>query len=409
MATESQKLSQQEIDALLEMLPHEEEEEAAIVEATPTEEESAPKKQKPSAQPQRYDFRSPTKLSKEQVWTLQMIHENLAKRLTAFLSVYLRSKVQVTLSTLDQGAYAVFVSDMPNPTITFIVRLLPLPGRTILGMGPDLALAIIDRMLGGAGKLHTRTRELTNLENALLRKAVQKILGELAGAWSNVVQLEPRIEGVVMNPLFAGVAFPSDSTLLAVFDVFFEESPGTMTILIPFSVLDPIAQDMSAGMWGRRPEGGAAGSKSLYLKHMATHLAQIKIPVSVRLTTLKLDLRDIVDLQPGDVLLMDAEKDGLAKVYLSNRHKCWGRVGTIDGRMAVQITELIEPEHTPLEIPLTESETEAADTESQKPAAPEPAAQESEPSSPAGASELLHLMEGGELEAVGGTDERATG
>ncbi len=405
MATESQKLTQQEIDALLEMLPHEAEE----AEAAPATQEATLSKKR-STEPQRYDFRSPTKLSKEQVWTLQMIHENLAKRLTAFLSVYLRSKVQVTLSTLEQGTYAVFVADMPNPTITFIVRLLPLPGRTILGMGPDLALAIIDRMLGGAGKLRTWSRELTNLENALLRKAVQKILAELAGAWSNVVQLDPKIEGVVMNPLFAGVAFPSDSSLLAVFDVFFEESPGTMTILIPFSVLDPIAQDLSAGMWGRRPESGAA-TKSVHLKHMAAHLARIKIPVSVRLTTLQLDLKDLIHLQPGDVLLMDTRKDQWAKVYLANRHKCWGRVGTVDGRMAVRIEEIIEPEYAVPEIPLPEAaETATASTPAEK-AAPEnaaPATPVSEPVTSPSAEEPPSADAHTTAEIPGGADEQRT-
>lgn len=395
MAAESQKLTQQEIDALLELLPHEEE-----GEEPPIQVDSIQQRER-GPEPQPYDFRSPTKLSKEQVWTLQMIHENLAKRLTAFLSVYLRSKVQVTLSTLDQGVYAVFIADMPNPTITFIVRLLPLPGRTILGMGPDLALAIIDRMLGGAGKLRTWSRELTNLENALLRKAVQKILAELAGAWSNVVQLEPKIEGVVMNPLFAGVAFPSDSTLLAVFDVFFEESSGTMTVLIPFSVLDPIAQDLSAGMWGRGPESGLPGTKSVHLKHMATHLAQIRIPVSVRLTTLQLDLRDIVDLRPGDVLIMEAHKDGLAKVYLGNQHKCWGRIGTVDGRMAVQIEEIVEPEHASLEIPLEEPEGRSAEGEHA-----ESTVQEPEPTSPVTAPEPSPA-EQPESEPLGGAHERA--
>ncbi len=398
MAGESQKLTQQEIDALLEMLPHEESEEG--------EELAAPvisRQQKRTAKPERYDFRSPTKLSKEQVWTLQMIQENLAKRLTAFLSVYLRSKVQVTLSTLDQGVYAVFIADLPNPTITFIISLRPLPGRTILGMGPDLALAIIERMLGGAGVLHTQSRELTNLEIALLRKAVEKILEELAGAWGNIVQLEPKIEGVVMNPLFAGVAFPSDSTLIAVFDVFFEESSGAMSILIPFSVLDPIAQDLGSGMWGRRANGRASSAESAFLKQMAAHLAQIKIPLSVRLTTHQLDLKDIAELQPGDVVLLEAHKDRLAKVYIGNRHKCWGRIGTVDGRMAVQIEEIIEPDEFELSEPRTsETREEPSANEDQEPPESEP-----EPPSPAVVEDMSgeHQVE---PEPSGGADDRQT-
>lgn len=338
---ESQKLSQREIDALLEMLPQEEEaeEEAEAPTAPPPSGTQEPEGVQP------YDFRGAVKLSKEQVYTLQVVHENLAKRLTAYLSVYLRSKVQVTLSALDQGTYAVFISDMPMPTITHIVKLAPLPGRVLLGLQAEVAIAIIDRMLGGAGTGRAQSRELTDLEVTLLRKAVEKILAELVGAWESIVELEPTIEGVVMNPLFAGIAFPSDSALLAVYDVFFEESSGTMSITIPFSVLDPIGQELSSGMWGRRAADGTRGDEDEFTRQMAAHLAQINVPLSVRLSTPPLDLEEIGDLQPGDVLLLDAFKEGLlAKVFLGGKHKFWGRPGILGKRMAVQIERVIKPE-----------------------------------------------------------------
>ena len=73
-------LSQKEIDALLSALP---------------------KDGSPSPEPSRfsgsariYDFRSPDKFSKEQIRTLQMIHENFARRLGSLLSAYLRTTAQ---------------------------------------------------------------------------------------------------------------------------------------------------------------------------------------------------------------------------------------------------------------------------------------------------------------------------
>lgn len=334
MADESQKLSQQEIDALLEMLPQESEE----AEAQP------PTTQQEQPDVQAYDFRGSVKLPKEQTWTLQMIHEDLAKRLTAFLSVYLRSKVQVTLSALEQGTYAVFISDMPTPTITYIVSLSALPGRIILGIQADLAIAIIDRMLGGTGLSQAQSRELTSLETGLLRKAVEKILDELAGAWENITEIEPIIEGVVMNPLFAGVAFPSDSALLTAYDVFFEDSSGTMNITIPFSVLDPIAQELSSGMWGRRTASRSGVGSDELMRQMAAHLAQIKVPLSVRMTTPGLHLEEMSDLEAGDILLLDARADAMARIYIGGQHKGWGRPGRIGRRLAVQIEKVIESE-----------------------------------------------------------------
>ncbi len=333
LATEAPKLTQQEIDALLEALPQEAEAAAR---------RSPGRKQKHEVQP--YDFRSPVKFSKEQIWTLQIIHENLAKRLTASLSVYLRSKVQVSLRSVDQGTYAVFIADMPRPIIAYIISLRPLPGRIILGIGPELSTAIIDRMLGGTGLIQAHSREVTDLELALLRKAAEKILTDLVEAWAGIVRLEPRIEDVVLNPMFAGVAFPTDAAVLAVFDVYFEQSSGIMNMTIPFSVLDPVAQELSSGMWARRLTRGTTNTTDALLRQMVAHLLQINVPLSVCWTTSQLKLEEIAGLRAGDILLLDTRRDGLVKVFVGGQQKYWGRPGTVDNRMAVQIEQIVEPE-----------------------------------------------------------------
>lgn len=360
MAGESPTLTQQEIDALLEgAIPQE-----GRLTAGP----SPINRQRHDVQP--YDFRSPVKFSKEQIWTLQIIHENLAKRLTASLSVSLRSKVQVSLNSIEQGTYAVFIAEMPRPIIAHIVTLHPLPGRIILGIGPELSTAIIDRMLGGTGLIQTQPREVTDLELALLRKAVGKILSDLAEAWSGIITLEPRIDDVVLNPMFAGVAFPTDAAILAVFDVFFEHGSGIMNMTIPFSVLDPVARELSSGMWTKRLAHGTTDISNRLIQQMVSHLAQIEVPLSVCLTTSQLTLEEISDLQPGDILLLDTHRDGWAKVLVGGRQKYWGRPGVLGNRMAVQIEQVIESELPELEIPKrfrneqpTNSEQHAEDAE----------------------------------------------
>ncbi|MFQ5859704.1 MAG: flagellar motor switch protein FliM [Anaerolineae bacterium] len=340
MADELQKLTQQQIDSLLQSLRQEAEERAGQPPVARQEHEVQP-----------YDFRSPVKFSREQIWTLQIIHENLAKRLTASLSVYLRSKVQVSLTSVDQGAYAVFIADMPRPIVAHIVSLRPLPGRIILGIGLELATAIIDRMLGGTGLIHARPRKVTDLELAVLGKAVGSILADLAEAWSGHVELEPAIEDVVLDPMFAGVAFPSEAAIRAVFDVYFEKSSGVMNFTIPFSVLDPVAQELTSGMWASRPGHGTIESTQEFLRQMAAHVAQVDVPLSVRLTTSQVNLDEIAGLRAGDILLLDTRRDGLARVLVGSRQKYWGRPGTLDNRMAVQIEQVMESGVSNLAIP----------------------------------------------------------
>jgi flagellar motor switch protein FliM len=344
MADESQKLSQAEIDALLGLLPQDagtEEPEKSSPDTVPAQEQNI----------QPYDFHSPVKFSKEQVWVLQMIHEHLAKRLTPTLSVYLRSKVQVNLSSLEQGNYTVFMASMPSPNIIHLVSLRPLPGRIILGIELNLAMAFMDRMLGGPGEVQAKSRELTSLGLGLVRKLMKHILVELKASWDNILEVEPEIDDVTMNPLFAGVAFPTDSVVLAMFDVFFQDVSGSISIIIPFSVLDPIAKDLNSDMWGRGTTHSSTEADQLLWQQLATHLTRVKIPLSMRMTASHLDLAEIASLRAGDIFLLDTRRDGLVKIFVGDRHKYWGRPGTVGNRMAVQIEQIIKAEPAEMAIP----------------------------------------------------------
>ncbi|MBS1254007.1 MAG: Flagellar motor switch protein FliM [Anaerolineales bacterium] len=353
MAGESTKLTQEEIDALLEAAPEGAEEPQELEEAGLSE----GGERQTQAKVEMYDFRSPAKYSKGHIWTLQMVHENLAKRLTSSLAIYLRARVQVNLAALDQGTYAVFSSEMPNPGITYVISLKPLPGRIVLGLAPELGRAILDRMLGGVGLRQTEAGEMTEMELMLVRKAVDRILDELTTAWADIIDLNATVEAVVMNPLFAGVAFPTDSALLAMYDVFLEDVSGLMSIVLPFSVLDPIAQDLTAGRWSKSLRSRESEEDGRSLRKMAAHLHQVSIPLSVRLVASQLSLGEIAGLQAGEVLILGTHRESQARVLVGGREKYWGQPGTLNGRMAIRIEKAVDS--GPLDLSILEKAVDA--------------------------------------------------
>lgn len=96
-----------------------------------------------------YDFRRPNKFSKDQVRTLVMLHENFARLLSTSLSTYLRTVVRAEVASVDQLTYEEFTKSLQNPTIMNILSLKPLEGNVIFEFSPNLAFAMIDRLLGG--------------------------------------------------------------------------------------------------------------------------------------------------------------------------------------------------------------------------------------------------------------------
>lgn len=322
MSEESEKLSQREIDALLSVTRNS---------ASPASSTQTGKKVRP------YDFRSPVKFSKEQLWTLQMMHEMLAKRMMATFSVYLRSKTHVTIAYLEQGTYASFIADMPKPTVAFIISMKPLAGRIMLEIRPELATILIDRMLGGGGVVQMETRQVTDLELILVRKAVDKILVDLKGVWESVVELQPEVEDVVLNPHLAGLAIPTDAAVLVIAEIRFEENSGALSITIPHAVLEPVLQRLSSTRWTARLAQPDRRASDESLQRVSRHMVNLRVPVSVQLGKVSLALDELVNLRVGDFLALDTRRDELLKVFVSDCHKYYGRPGLVGNRVAVTV------------------------------------------------------------------------
>jgi flagellar motor switch protein FliM len=140
-------LSQDEIDALLN----------AISSGEVNEEEySAVGEQK---KVKIYDFKRPDKFSKDQIRTLQMMHETFARLATTGLSAQLRALVGVHVASVDQLTYEEFIRSIPNPTTLAVINMDPLKGSAILEMDPSISFTIIDRLFGGKGESAKINRE----------------------------------------------------------------------------------------------------------------------------------------------------------------------------------------------------------------------------------------------------------
>ena len=128
-------LSQSEIDALLNALN------TGEVDVTDIREDQADSKAK------RYDFKSPKKLAKDQLKTLQIIHENFSRTLNTFLSGYLRTYVQTEVLSVEELSYYEFSNSIVNPALLAIVDFYPLDGQIIIDMSSVIAFTVIDRIL----------------------------------------------------------------------------------------------------------------------------------------------------------------------------------------------------------------------------------------------------------------------
>jgi flagellar motor switch protein FliM len=301
-----------------------------------------------------YDFKRPDKFSKEQIRTVSIMHETFARLTTTALSAQLRSLVQVHVASVDQLTYEEFIRSIPNPTTMGVINMDPLKGSAIMEIDPAITFSIIERLFGGRGEGAKVSRDLTEIESSVMEGIIVRILGNMREAWSQVVDLRPRLGQIETNPQFSQIVPPTEMVILVTLETKVGDVEGMMNFCIPYLTIEPIISKLSAQYWYSSVRSGGTTEN---LKIIQNRLSSVSVPLIVEIGSMELTVGDVLSLSVGDVVkLKDSliSEDMILKV--GDQQKFWCRAGQISNKLAVQVTGLIEE-------PATESVEELLEEE----------------------------------------------
>ncbi len=320
-------LSQSEIDKLLSALSD------GSVSAEEVKADEEQKKVKT------YDFKRPDKFSKDQIRTLFMLHESFSRLLNTYLSTHLRTMVNVEVASVEQLTYQEFVQCPANPSVISILAVPPLKGNIIMEVNTEIAFAFIDRVFGGEGKSGIKPRVLTEIEEAVMRRFVDKATSHLKEAWANVVEFYPSLEATESNPQFTQIVPPSDMVVIVTIQMKVGEVEGMMNICIPYLVLEPVMSKLTTTFWV-----AASVSKDddpEQVKILQKKIERTKVPFLVEMGDINITINEFLTLGFGDVLQLDTKVDDELKCRIGRKAKFFCRPGTSGKKMAVQITRIL--------------------------------------------------------------------
>ncbi len=298
---------------------------------------SQSKRKKPKIKP--YDFKRPDKFSKDQIRTLQMIHETFARFVTTSLSAQLRALVHVHVASVDQLTYEEFVKSLPNPSTLAIVDMQPLEGSSVFEIDPSIVFTIIDRILGGKGYSTNLSRELTDIEISVMERIVQKILASLRESWANVVDLKPKLDKIEANPQFVQIVAPNDMVVLVTLETKVSEVEGMINLCIPYIILEPIVNKLSAQFWYSSIRKRSTEEQ---IENLKSRIGEIYMPVKVEIGKARLTIGEIIRLQRGDVVKLDIHADQPFILKVRDSAKFFCIPGIQKMKMAAKIIKSVE-------------------------------------------------------------------
>jgi flagellar motor switch protein FliM len=321
-------LSQDEIDALLTTVS--------------TGEEEAAKEQRKDSGPRSviaYDFKHPNRVSKDQIRTLENMHDNFAGHYGSSLSAILRTIVDVDLVSVDQITYSEFIMSLVTPSCTYTFGAPPLDAVCLVDFNPTLTFSLIDRMFGGNGKILETERELTGIEKSVMSRLARSLYKDVERSWENIVELKTEQKSFETNPQFIQIVPPGETVVVVSFQIKLFQSTGLLTICYPYVALEPVVSKLSGQNWidatKKKNLDTDRNINLVNLQSIQTELAAVLMKSHIR-------MRDFMDLKLGDILPTEAKITEPMDVYVNRHKKFRARPGLSGKKRAVQILEVCE-------------------------------------------------------------------
>ncbi|KZE65879.1 flagellar motor switch protein FliM [Fictibacillus phosphorivorans] len=320
-------LSQNEIDALLSALS------TGEMDAEELKKEESENKVKV------YDFKRALRFSKEQIRSLTRLHENFARLLTTYFSAQLRTYVQIGVASVDQLPYEEFIRSVPKMTLLNVFEAQPFEGRILMEVNPNIAYAMLDRVMGGSGAGMNKIENLTEIETRIMSQLFENTLDSFKEAWTSVIELDPFMVDLEVNPQFLQMVSPNETVVVISLNTTIGETSGMINICLPHVVIEPIIPKLSVHHWMQNKKKTRIPGETEFIEQK---LKNALLPFKVELGSSEMSIEEFLHLSIGDCIELDQRINQPLVIKVENNPKFYGQPGKMKKKLAVQIIETIK-------------------------------------------------------------------
>jgi flagellar motor switch protein FliM len=334
MSTNAKELlSQDEIDALLHG-----------VDSGKVETEGPPPAAKDEAR--NFDFTSQDRIVRGRMPTLEMVNERFARLFRIGLFNMLRRSPELSVVGIEMAKFGEYTHSLFVPTSLNLVRIKPLRGTALFIFEPRLVFSVVENFFGGDGRLATKIegREFTPTESRVIQLLVRQAFADLKEAWSPVMDLDFEYLNSEVNPHFANIVSPSEIVVVSRFHIELEGGGGDLHITIPYSMIEPIRDQLDTGIQSDR-----MGRDERWIIALREQLKDAEVEIGSELARCHLSVRDLMKLKAGDIIPISMPKS--LDLCVEKLPVFRGNFGVSGGRNAIRINEVINRSQKPNALP----------------------------------------------------------
>ncbi len=285
---------------------------------------------------QSYDITSQDRIVRGRMPTLEMINERFARYTRISLFNLLRRSSHVTAGGVQIMKFGEYVHTLFVPTSLNLVKMRPLRGSALFVLDAKLVFKLVDNFFGGDGR-HAKIegREFTPTEIRIVQKVLEQVFVDLKEAWSTVLPLNFEYIGFEVNPSMANIVSPSEVVVVSTFHVELDGGGGDMHINIPYSMIEPVREELDSGV-----QSDVDDVDERWVRALRQDVMEANIPLNVKVVERQINLGEIMGLEAGDIIPVEMPEHVTLLANNVPTFKC--KLGRSGENLALKIVEQVK-------------------------------------------------------------------
>ncbi|MGI9289478.1 MAG: flagellar motor switch protein FliM, partial [Pseudomonadales bacterium] len=282
-----------------------------------------------------FDFTSQGRIVRGRMPTLEMVNERFARFFRPSLLGLMQRGAEVTPQGIKVQKYSEYATSLPMPASLSWIELKPLQGAGLLMIDANLVFTLVDNFFGGnGGNVKIEERNFTATEMRVIARVIKASFDNLQEAWQAVVDLQPILLGNEDNPTLSNVVSPDEAMVVSTFQVDLDGGSGEYHIALPVSMLEPIKETLDSGI-----QSDTTNKDERWTEVLKDELLYASVAINCSVVEKDIALRDIIDLQEGDVIPIDMPET--VRVLASGTPVLNAKLGVSGEKLALQIVDRV--------------------------------------------------------------------
>ncbi|RON12509.1 flagellar motor switch protein FliM [Pseudomonas frederiksbergensis] len=283
-----------------------------------------------------YDLTSQDRIVRGRMPTLEMINERFARYTRISMFNMLRRSADVAVGGVQVMKFGEYVHSLYVPTSLNLVKIKPLRGTALFILDAKLVFKLVDNFFGGDGR-HAKIegREFTPTELRVVRMVLEQAFIDLKEAWQAIMEVNFEYINSEVNPAMANIVGPSEAVVVSTFHIELDGGGGDLHVTMPYSMIEPVREMLDAGF-----QSDLDDQDERWINALRQDVLDVDVPIGATVARRQLRLRDILHMQPGDIIPVEMPEEMIMRANGVPAFKV--KMGSHKGNLALQVIEPIE-------------------------------------------------------------------